>query len=40
VGHTGRRLDGFSTGQPPSDELVTVMMRALEHAEPALATLE
>ena len=34
------RLDGFSSAEPPSDELVTVMLGALEHAEPALAKLE
>ncbi len=34
------RLDGFSTSEPPSDELVAVMLGALEHAEPALAKLE
>ena len=34
------RLDGFSTSEPPSDELVALMMTALEHAEPALAKLE
>jgi hypothetical protein len=34
------RLDGFTTTEPPSDELVSVMMGALEHAEPALAKLE
>jgi len=34
------RLDGFSSSEPPSDELVAVMMGALEHAEPALAKLE
>jgi hypothetical protein len=33
------RLDGFSTTTPPSDELVKVMMGALDHAEPALAKL-
>ncbi len=34
------RLDGFSTTEPPTDELVAVMMGALDHAEPALAKLE
>lgn len=34
------RLDGFSSTETPSDELVNVMMSALEHAEPALAKLE
>ena len=34
------RLDGFSSSEPPSDELVAVMMGALDHAEPALAKLE
>ena len=34
------RLDGFSSATTPSDELVMVMMGALEHAEPALAKLE
>ena len=36
----GSRLDGFSTAEPPSDELTIVMMGALDHAEPALAKLE
>ena len=36
----GSRLDGFSTTDVPSDELITVMMSALDHAEPALAKLE
>lgn len=34
------RLDGFSTTEPPSKALTTVMLAALEHAEPALAKLE
>lgn len=34
------RLDGFSTDAAPSDDLVSVMMGALDHAEPALAKLE
>ena len=34
------RLDGFSTSEPPSDELTAVMMGALDYAEPALAKLE
>lgn len=34
------RLDGFSSPEPPSDELVTVMLGALEHAEVALEKLE
>ena len=34
------RLDGFSSSKPPSEELVAVMMGALDHAEPALAKLE
>ena len=34
------RLDGFSSTVPPSDELVAVMMGALDHAELALAKLE
>lgn len=34
------RLDGFSSAEMPSDDLVNVMMGALEHAEPALAKLE
>lgn len=34
------RLDGFSSSEPPSDELVAVMLGALDHAEPALAKLE
>ena len=33
------RLDGFSSSEPPSDELVAMMLGALEHAEPALAKL-
>ena len=36
----GSRLDGFSTAEPPSDELTAVMMGALDDAEPALAKLE
>ncbi len=35
----GARLDGFSSTEPPSEELTTVMMSALDHAEPALAKL-
>lgn len=34
------RLDGFSSTDTPSDELITLMMGALDHAEPALAKLE
>ncbi|MGH1488981.1 MAG: NAD(P)-binding protein [Acidimicrobiales bacterium] len=34
------RLDGFSSTDAPSDELMVVMMGALENAEPALAKLE
>ena len=34
------RLDGFSSADAPSDELINVMMSALAHAEPALAKLE
>lgn len=34
------RLDGFTSTEPPSDELMTVMMGALDTAEPALAKLE
>lgn len=34
------RLDGFSSAEPPSDELVAVMLGALDHAEVALAKLE
>jgi hypothetical protein len=34
------RLDGFSSADTPSDELINVMMGALNHAEPALAKLE
>ena len=34
------RLDGFRSSEPPTDELIAVMMSALEHAEPALAKLE
>ena len=34
------RLDGFSTADTPSDDLMTVMMGALEHAEPALEKME
>ena len=33
------RLDGFSSSEPPSDELVAVMLGALEHAEVALEKL-
>ena len=33
------RLDGFSSAEPPSDDLVGVMLGALDHAEPALAKL-
>lgn len=33
------RLDGFSSAEPPSDELMAVMVGALDHAEPALAKL-
>ncbi len=33
------RLDGFSTSAPPSDELMTVMLGALDHAEVALEKL-
>lgn len=36
----GARLDGFSTTEPPSDALVSVMLGALEHAEVALEKLE
>jgi hypothetical protein len=36
----GSRLDGFSTAEPPSDDLTAVMMGALDDAEPALAKLE
>jgi hypothetical protein len=34
------RLDGFSTTEPPSDELVAVMLGALDHAQAALTKLE
>jgi hypothetical protein len=34
------RLDGFSSETPPSDELVMVMLGALDHAEAALEKLE
>ena len=34
------RLDGFSSAEPPSEQLTTLMLGALEHAEPALAKLE
>lgn len=34
------RLDGFSSADTPSDELINVMMGALNHAEPALVKLE
>jgi len=34
------RLDGFSSSEPPSDELAAVMLGALEHAETALAKLQ
>ena len=37
---SGSRLDGFSSAEPPSDNLVAVMLGALDHAEPALAKLE
>lgn len=37
---TSARLDGFSTEVPPSDDLVAVMMSALDHAGPALEKLE
>ena len=37
---TSARLDGFSSAEPPSEELTTLMLGALEHAEPALAKLE
>jgi len=36
----GSRLDGFSTADTPSEELMDVMMGALDHAELALAKLE
>jgi hypothetical protein len=36
----GSRLDGFSSTEMPSDELMTVMLGALDHAEPALAKLK
>ena len=34
------RLDGFSSTRRPSDELVAVVMDAIQYAEPALAKLE
>jgi len=34
------RLDGFSSAEPPSEELMGVMLGALEHAEVALEKLE
>ena len=34
------RLDGFSSAEPPSDELMAVMLGALDHAEVALEKLE
>ena len=36
----GSRLDGFSTTTPPSEQLMAVMMGALDHADVALAKLE
>ena len=36
----GSRLDGFSSTEMPSDELMNLMLGALDHAEPALAKLE
>ena len=40
AGLAAARLDGFSSSKPPSDELVEVMLGALDYAEPALAKLE
>ena len=37
---SGSRLDGFSSAEAPSDELLFVMMGALDNAEVALAKLE
>ena len=34
------RLDGFSSTTPPSEQLMTLMIGALDHAETALAKLE
>ncbi len=36
----GSRLDGFTSAEVPSDELVILMLGALDHAELALAKLE
>ena len=36
----GARLDGFSTTERPSDELITVVMDAIQYAEPAIAKLD
>jgi hypothetical protein len=36
----GARLDGFSTTERPSDDLIAVVMDGIQYAEPALAKLE
>lgn len=36
----GARLDGFSSTEPPSDDLIAVAMDAIQYAEPALAKLD
>ena len=38
--HQHRLPRGVCSNEPPSEELVAVMMGALDHAEPALAKLE
>jgi hypothetical protein len=36
----GARLDGFSTTERPSDDLIAVVMDGIQYAEPALAKLQ